>query len=74
MTYVHLMEAFGTLGGGQVRYLKTTNPLEPPYLCGRQKQDCARASWGTVDAICSAVCTAKTVLCNFWCVKSNLQT
>ena len=33
MTYVHLMEAFGTLGGGQVRYLKTTNPLEPPYMC-----------------------------------------
>ena len=31
MTYVHLMEAFGTLEGGQVRYLKTTNALEPPY-------------------------------------------
>ena len=31
MTYEHPMEAFGTLGGGQVRYLKATNPLEPPY-------------------------------------------
>ena len=31
MTYVHLIEAFGNLGGGQVQYLKTTNPLEPPY-------------------------------------------
>ena len=29
------MEAFGTLGGGQVRYLKTTNPLGPPYYLSR---------------------------------------
>ena len=32
MTYVHLMEAFGTLGGGQVRYLKTTNPFLSVYF------------------------------------------
>ena len=73
MIYVHLMEAFGTLCGAQVRYLKTTNPLEPPYWqAWVQCRSSHRKMWrfkcdrgpkctGTLPSKCTAQCDTKMI-------------